>query len=418
MPLDPRLALAVKTPDISKTFGSILTNVGEMQRQKQSAELQPFREQLLKSQAQQTQQNALSTRDTARLKSLGNFALEVLPSLREDNPQEALSLAKSRLARMQQTIADNPGIQLDTTETQQFIDLLESGDGMDQLTATQRAEQAAQLAQSQGLLNNQGISAGQREFANALRIAQDPNSTEIERNSALVKLGQRPRASSSAQERIVSDPNLRNKVIDFQGDLTSTKETAKQEKQLKFKPLIQSAVKQAEADAKERGEVLTDLKRSEAALPGLLEVTGKLKDLAKVATVTTAGKVVDFLAKESGFGATKGATARAKFQAIIDNQVLPLLKPTFGAAFTVQEGESLKATLGDVNATAEEKSAQIDAFIEQKMRDIRTKQTQLDQTGQPQQTPQQSQFKEGQTATDASGNKIIFTNGQWVSFNG
>ena len=56
---------------------------------------------------------------------------------------------------------------------------------------------------------------------------------------------------------------------------------------------------------------------------------------------------------------------------------LPLLKPTFGAAFTVAEGESLKATMGDPNATPEEKMAQLDAFIEQKMRTIGTKRREL-----------------------------------------
>ena len=83
--------------------------------------------------------------------------------------------------------------------------------------------------------------------------------------------------------------------------------------------------------------------------------------------------------KQSGFGATKGATARAKFIAIVNNQVLPLLKETFGAAFTFQEGESLKATMGDPDASAEEKMVQLDAFIAQKMRDIETKQRQLSQ---------------------------------------
>ena len=63
--------------------------------------------------------------------------------------------------------------------------------------------------------------------------------------------------------------------------------------------------------------------------------------------------------------------------AIVNNQVLPLLKQTFGGAFTVAEGEALKATLGDPNSDPEEKSAQIDAFIDSKVREIETKERQL-----------------------------------------
>ena len=60
--------------------------------------------------------------------------------------------------------------------------------------------------------------------------------------------------------------------------------------------------------------------------------------------------------------------------------MLPLLKETFGAAFTATEGESLKATMGDPDAAPEEKMAQLDAFIAQKLRDIETKERQLSQT--------------------------------------
>jgi len=90
--------------------------------------------------------------------------------------------------------------------------------------------------------------------------------------------------------------------------------------------------------------------------------------------------VFDFAVKQTGFGSTKGATSRVKFIAIVNNQVLPLLKETFGAAFTAQEGEALKATMGDPDASPEEKMAQLDAFIAQKTRDIETRERQLDAT--------------------------------------
>ena len=45
---------------------------------------------------------------------------------------------------------------------------------------------------------------------------------------------------------------------------------------------------------------------------------------------------------------------------------LPLLRDTFGAAFTVKEGETLRATLGDPNYSPAEKDAVLSAFIDQK----------------------------------------------------
>jgi len=173
---------------------------------------------------------------------------------------------------------------------------------------------------------------------------------------------------------IVVDPE---KIAETEGKIAGAKEEGKLKKELQFKPQIQKAVALAQAEAAERGEVLNDLKRAEAALPGLKNAVGQLRELAPIATSTIGGKIFDQAVKQTGFGSTKGATARKKFIAIVNNQVLPLLKPTFGAAFTVQEGEALRATMGDPDSTPEEKMAQLDAFIDQKMRDIQTKQSQL-----------------------------------------
>ena len=129
---------------------------------------------------------------------------------------------------------------------------------------------------------------------------------------------------------------------------------------------------------------MTDLARMEASLPGIKEAVAELIDLSGMATSTLGGRAFDFAVKESGFGSTRGADARAKLIAIVDNQVLPLLKETFGAAFTVQEGENLKASLVDPNASPSQKAAQLDAFLEQKERNVRTKQAQLGITPQAQ----------------------------------
>jgi len=166
-----------------------------------------------------------------------------------------------------------------------------------------------------------------------------------------------------------------------EASLAGEKETAVKEAgytaDYKWKGIISASVKIAEAAAKERGEVLNDLQRMEASLPALKQSVADLTKLATASTSTMAGKAYDVLVKEMGFGSTEGATAQAKFIAIVNNQVLPLLRQTFGAAFTAAEGESLKKTMGDPNASPEVKMAQLDAFITQKVRDIQSKKNQI-----------------------------------------
>ena len=54
----------------------------------------------------------------------------------------------------------------------------------------------------------------------------------------------------------------------------------------------------------------------------------------------------------------------------MSNQVLPLLKQTFGSAMTEGEGLRLTATLGDPDAPVETKMAQLDAFLASQLRQI------------------------------------------------
>lgn len=112
-------------------------------------------------------------------------------------------------------------------------------------------------------------------------------------------------------------------------------------------------------------------------LPGLKQVVTELGDLAEKATYTMTGQLWDDVVRETGNLPTEGALARTKYMSMVDNQVLPLLRDTFGAAFTVQEGESLRATLGAPNKSPAEKKAVLEAFIEQKVRDLQALQSRL-----------------------------------------
>lgn len=278
---------------------------------------------------------------------------------------ETLEEKRTGIARLARTAIEEGG------DPMAWERLLTIGD-KDELNLALR-QMALKSDEVRGMIGK-GASAGQREFESLIKDF----SPEDQKKARRVKAGLDARKVGSADITIAED-DLTDIVAESKGDIAGAVEGGKLTKQLEFKPQIESAVTKARAEATRKGEVLTEFNQAKAALPGLTSAVNELRELAQMATSTIGGRVFDAAVKETGFGATKGATARAKFIAIVNNQVLPLLKPTFGAAFTVQEGEALKATMGDPNATPEEKMVQLDAFIAQKLRDIETKEAQLDQ---------------------------------------
>jgi hypothetical protein len=111
------------------------------------------------------------------------------------------------------------------------------------------------------------------------------------------------------------------------------------------------------------GEAVAEYEDFIAALPGLEEVSGELLTLAEGATYTDPGKFKDWASRQAGLDVSDAAEARAGLVATIDVEVLPLLRPTFGAQFTVTEGEWLKATLMNPDASPAEKKAQLRARV-------------------------------------------------------
>lgn len=129
------------------------------------------------------------------------------------------------------------------------------------------------------------------------------------------------------------------------------------------------------ASGKVAAEVGAEAASLASKMPGLKTVVEELGTLADQATYTQAGQLWDNIARETGQMPSEGALARTKYMAMVDNQVLPLLRDTFGAAFTVKEGETLRATLGAPDKSPAEKKAVLEAFIEQKTRDLQALQS-------------------------------------------
>jgi hypothetical protein len=229
--------------------------------------------------------------------------------------------------------------------------------------------------------NGSDAPAGVRQFNSMVEAAGLTPGTEGYQQAALVSLGLEPRAGISASERIANDPELARRVTDLERQTQAAKETGKLETQQQLLPGIRASIKEAEQQAQDRGEAASELSRAEAALPGLQEVVGKLVDLSDVATYTWGGRAFDAAMKELGFGATEGSTARAKMESLVNNQILPLLRDTFGAQFTEREGEQLRKTMLDINAAPAQKREILNSFLEQKMRDLQTKRARADSAG-------------------------------------
>ena len=116
-------------------------------------------------------------------------------------------------------------------------------------------------------------------------------------------------------------------------------------------------------------EKSSDLSEMERNLGSLRVTVDKLSALSDQATYTALGRASNEVRKQLGLEPSEGAVARAEYIAVVDNQILPLLRQTFGAAFTAKEGDTLRATLGDPDKTPAEKKVVLDAFIAQKERD-------------------------------------------------
>ena len=130
---------------------------------------------------------------------------------------------------------------------------------------------------------------------------------------------------------------------------------------------LESAKAEGKTEGKLTAETLDVYTSQLSKVPELNKTVEELGKLSDIATYTKAGLSRDAFLRQVDRKMSEGGIARAKYIAMVDNQILPLLKDTFGASFTVEEGKSLKATLGDPNATPGEKKAKLKAFIDQKI---------------------------------------------------
>lgn len=355
---------------------------------------------------QQKQQFATQQREQGasdemrRLKFMNNAGRALLGV----NPQQRIQAFEKLIPAAQSVGIDPSQFSVDQLTDENLQQLVSS-------TATflQNPQQlTASLQERQALIND--LQGGIDQETGQLKPREQLTPTQL---SAAINLGLEAREVGSAAQTIAQKGNVEN-VAEVERTLAGAKETGKQEVKLEFEPKIKEAIKLAESRASAQGESAVDHARAVAALPGIEQVVSKLKILSEDATFTLGGKAFNEVAKQFGF-TTSGANSRASMISIVDNQVLPLLKPIFGAAFTEAEGDRLRNSLLDPDASAEARKAQLDAFLEQMKRNIETKAREVQQL----QGSQAQQFTEGQTAFNPqTGERVIFKNGQWVRIDG
>jgi hypothetical protein len=208
--IDPRISLLARAPDLGQTFTNIQNRLNNRETQQQNT-------QLFDMKMEQGQQQMQDDRDNRRLQSVAEFsATQVLPNI--SNPQLLASKLQQRIVMMD----NDPN--MDSTESREALAQLQSGD----IQGLQRDAQASvQLFNMRNGNQQQQSSAGTREFQNLLNIAQNPNSTQLEKDSANRELGNLARVGSSAGERVATDSTLGSQVAEQKGAESTATEQAK-----------------------------------------------------------------------------------------------------------------------------------------------------------------------------------------------
>jgi hypothetical protein len=312
---------------------------------------QSFRNEMSTQQILRQHYDNLDAREKSRLSSTIAGAVQ-LKSFLDNNDLDG---ANNLLMRRKQSLLGRMGVgeNVDTQETDAASDMLRSG-RIDELRNNVNGLIAA--GQVYGILNSSESPSNVQEwqYYNSLSPEQRTEYLTMKRANPVVDLG---------GTKVF--PNPTNPAAP---PLTSFPVTPKPEDMPDFKR-NQAA---AQVEGTELGVSNAKLQAMEAQLPSLINVVNKLSTLGKTATYTKGGQAVDSVARQLGAKVPEGAVARKEYISTVDNEVLPLLRQTFGAAFTVEEGNRLRVTLGDPEASPEEKDAVLKAFIESKYSEIQS----------------------------------------------
>ena len=245
-----------------------------------------------------------------------------------------------------------------------------------ELAAQLRMQEAARQAELQ---DRQAVLTPEQE-AQKIRLAQaakQPRLLTPEEEAQKLRIAQAGRAPIMQEfgvtPQLIQKPDgWYERIYSKSGGVTERKLEGEPVRGMQFDPNVAAGLAQAKTAGAEAGTVKAELESREASLPRLEQVADELSELGKKATYTMAGQGYNSVRRQFGMEPTEGALARAEYIAKVDNEILPLLRETFGAQFTQKEGESLKVTLGDPDKSPEEKDAVLRSFIKTKREQVKT----------------------------------------------
>lgn len=213
-------------------------------------------------------------------------------------------------------------------------------------------------------MNREASTDGETFFGNPVAVQNDDGSISYGQigNKGTFRPIQLGEGQKFAPPTKTIDTPTESILMDQAGNVISR--TPKKHREAEREKAIGSGEGKIQADTQAEYDSIT------SKMPGLYGVIDRLETLAEDATYTMAGKSYDWARNQLGLDPREGAVARAEYTAVVDNQILPLLRDTFGAQFTQEEGQRLARTLGDPDKSPVEKQALLRAFIQQKERDI------------------------------------------------
>lgn len=372
MALNPNIALQVQGIDSA-------TPLRQLSQDLRQADIDAQNQELRDLQIIQQRYANLDAREQGRINSVARMAAQIQPLLESGDKEGALNALKSR--RKVLTEAMSQGLNVDTAETDRLIGMLQAED-LDQ--AKRMINDQVRFSQAIGILETPQAqtTANMRDFMFA---QENPQFKDF--------LGKQGARQLSGTEAIIQQLRAEDPSLTYAQGLALAQGLAR--KGLSFEdgtvvPVegvgdalgdIRGREKRGEVIGKALGDEEVVLADIEAMQPKLETLVDRLDVLAETATYTQAGQAFATAQREAGREVSQADIDRAKYIAIVDNEILPLLRQTFGAQFTQAEGESLKRTLGDPNKTPAEKRAVLDAFITNKRSQIDVQRRKVESLG-------------------------------------
>jgi hypothetical protein len=421
--IDPRISLLARVPDLGQTFNNIQNRLNNREAQQQNT-------QLFDMQMAQGQQQMQDDRDNRRLRSVAEFSTtDILPNI--GNPQLLASKLQQRIVMMD----NDPN--MDSTESREALAQLQSGD----LAGLQRDAQASiQLFNMRNGISPKAqegftLNQGQQRFDAAgnvvASVAPKPEASAVTKTPIpqILLEGLTPNVANKGAAAYLAAGSGKDGLTAFTRVVDNATE---QERRIASPKLLKQSFPQATpAESRQLQASMDAARNTEQGLADAGKVRSEQRRLKKAKVFQDrAVKLIDRVLGNSELGDVLGSVEGA-FDFRLQDSESELISDIeeAGNILTADNLSLMSGVLsetdikiianlagGALNRKRSEARFRKDAGI---LRDKLSSQQVLtvdDLEEQQLSAPQtKTQFTEGQTATDSNGQKIKFTNGNWVA---